>query len=105
MDLFDKCSQLHPVVELMNAGFNAYYRVQQSPPDAEVVVDGRRMIMLGSNNYLGLASDPRVKRAAVEAVEAWGAGTTGSRVLNGTLEVHSSTRGGTRVEAFLPLAA
>ncbi len=89
MDLFDKCSQLHPVVELMNAGFNAYYRVQQSPPDAEVVVEGRRMIMLGSNNYLGLASDPRVKRAAVEAVEAWGAGTTGSRVLNGTLEVHT----------------
>jgi 8-amino-7-oxononanoate synthase len=89
MDLFEKCSQLHPVVELMNSGFHAYYRVLQSAPDAEVVVEGRRMIMLGSNNYLGLAADPRVKRAAIEAVETWGAGTTGARVLNGTLELHT----------------
>ena len=72
MDLFDKCSHLHPVVELMERGFHAYYRVLQSAPDAEVVVEGRPMIMLGSNNYLGLAADPVVKRAAVEAVEAWG---------------------------------
>jgi 8-amino-7-oxononanoate synthase len=88
MDVFEKCSQLHPGVELMKAGFHAFFRVQQSAADAEVVVDGRRMIMLGSNNYLGLASHPRVKRAAMEAIEAWGVGTTGSRVLNGTLELH-----------------
>ncbi len=88
MDVFEKCSDLHPAVELMNAGFQAFFRVQQSQPDAEVVVDGRRMIMLGSNNYLGLAADPRVKRAAIEAIEKWGAGTTGSRLLNGTLELH-----------------
>ncbi len=88
MDLFDKCSQLHPVVELMNAGFHAYYRVAQSQPDTEVTVEGRPMVMLGSNNYLGLAADPRVKRAAVEAVERWGTGTAGSRVLSGTLEMH-----------------
>ncbi|HEX9400762.1 MAG TPA: pyridoxal phosphate-dependent aminotransferase family protein [Anaeromyxobacter sp.] len=99
MDLFEKCSQLHPVVELMNAGFHAYYRVQQSSPDAEVVVDGHSMIMLGSNNYLGLANDPRVKRAAVEAIATWGAGTTGSRVLNGTLSLHADIE--TRLARFL----
>ncbi len=89
MDLFEKCSHLHPVVELMNGGFRAYYRVLESAPDAEVMVEGRRMVMLGSNNYLGLANDPRVKRAAIEAVEAFGTGTTGARVLNGTLELHT----------------
>ncbi|HEX9307904.1 MAG TPA: pyridoxal phosphate-dependent aminotransferase family protein [Anaeromyxobacter sp.] len=89
MDLFDKCSHLHPVVELMNAGFSAYYRVLESAPDAEVTVEGRRMIMLGSNNYLGLANDPRLKRAAIEAIEEWGTGTTGARVLNGTLQLHA----------------
>lgn len=88
MDVFDKCSQLHPVMELMEAGFRVYYRVLQSEPGAEVVVDGRRMIMLGSNNYLGLASHPRVKEAARTALETWGAGTSGSRVLNGNLELH-----------------
>lgn len=89
MDLFDKC--LHPSLpqQMKDAGFDAYYRVLQSAPDTEVVTDGRRMIMLGSNNYLGLATDPRVKKAAVEAIGTWGAGTTGSRCLNGTLDVHS----------------
>ncbi len=89
MDVFEKCSQPPLAKQMRDAGFDAYYRVIQSPPESEVVVDGRRMIMLGSNNYLGLASHPRVKRAALEAVEKWGAGTTGSRCLNGTLELHS----------------
>jgi 8-amino-7-oxononanoate synthase len=74
---------------MVDSGFDAFYRVLQTPPDAEVMVDGRTMINLGSNNYLGLATDPRVKRAAREAVDAWGAGTTGSRVLNGTLDLHA----------------
>jgi 8-amino-7-oxononanoate synthase len=99
MDVFDQCSQLHPVMELMNAGFNVYYRVLQSEPDAETVVDGRRMIMLGSNNYLGLASHPRVKAAAHAALERYGAGTTGSRVLNGTLEIHTDLE--RRIARFL----
>jgi len=89
MDVFEKCAQPPLAKQMRDAGFDAYYRVLQSPPDDEVVVDGRRMIMLGSNNYLGLASHPRVKRAAQLAVETWGAGTTGSRCLNGTLELHS----------------
>ncbi|MGC3996871.1 MAG: pyridoxal phosphate-dependent aminotransferase family protein [Anaeromyxobacter sp.] len=90
MDVFAKCAAPPQAKQLRDAGFDAYYRVLQSPPDTEVVVDGRRMIMLGSNNYLGLAAHPRVKRAAMDAVEAWGAGTTGSRCLNGTLELHAA---------------
>lgn len=89
MDVFEKCRKPTPAQQMRDAGFDAFYRVLQSPPDAEVVVDGRRMIMLGSNNYLGLAAHPRVKRAALEAVQTWGTGTTGSRCLNGTLEIHA----------------
>ncbi len=89
MDLFEKCAQPLLGLQIRDAGLDAYYRVLQSASDAEVIVGGHRMLMLGSNNYLGLAADPRVKRAAAEAAEAWGAGTTGSRVLNGTTSLHS----------------
>lgn len=89
MDVFEKCRTVPLAKQMVDSGFDAFYRVLQTPPDAEVVVDGRRMINLGSNNYLGLATDPRVKRAAREAVDTWGAGTTGSRVLNGTLDLHA----------------
>lgn len=99
MDVFDKCRHMHPAKALIDSGFHAFYRVMQSPPDAEVVADGRRMIMLGSNNYLGLASDPRVKAAAVAAVQEYGTGTTGSRLLNGTLELHADVE--RRIARFL----
>jgi 8-amino-7-oxononanoate synthase len=89
MDLFEKCETPPLALQMKDAGFDAFYRVLQSQPDAEVVVEGRRMIMLGSNNYLGLASDARVKRAAIEAVETWGVGTAGARCQNGTLELHA----------------
>lgn len=89
MDVFAKCAQVPVARQLKDEGFDAFYRVLQSAPDAEVVVEGRRLIMLGSNNYLGLANDPRVKQAAAEATAVWGAGTTGSRCLNGTLDLHA----------------
>jgi 8-amino-7-oxononanoate synthase len=89
MDLFEKCFQPLVALQMKEAGFDAYYRVLQSACDSEVVIGGRRMMMLGSNNYLGLANDPRVKRAAAEAVERWGAGMGGSRCLNGTTELHT----------------
>jgi 8-amino-7-oxononanoate synthase len=89
MDVFEKCADVGPVQDLIDAGFHAYYRELDSGPRDEVVQGGRRMIMLGSNNYLGLAGHPRVKRAAIAAVEKYGAGTTGSRCLNGTLDLHA----------------
>jgi 8-amino-7-oxononanoate synthase len=89
MDLFDKCMQPLAALQMKEAGFDAYYRVLQTACDTEVKVAGRTLIMLGSNNYLGLANDPRVKRAAVEAIEFWGVGTSGSRCLNGTSELHA----------------
>jgi 8-amino-7-oxononanoate synthase len=89
MDLFEKCYQPLLAMQMKEAGFDAYYRVIQSVSETEVEVDGRKLIMLGSNNYLGLATDPRVKRAAIEAVERYGAGMAGSRCLNGTTELHA----------------
>src|SRR3989449_11726153 len=59
-----------------------------SGSDPEVTIEGLRMIMLGSNNYLGLANDPRVKEAAVAAVRKYGSSCAGSRLLNGTLDLH-----------------
>jgi 8-amino-7-oxononanoate synthase len=64
MDVFAKCAQVPLARQMKEEGFDAFYRILQSAPDAEVMVEGRRLIMLGSNNYLGLANDPRVKRAA-----------------------------------------
>jgi 8-amino-7-oxononanoate synthase len=72
----------------MAAGFYPYFHVVESEQDPEVVVEGKRMIMLGSNNYLGLTSHPKVKAAAIEAVKKYGSGCAGSRFLNGTLDIH-----------------
>src|SRR3990172_13161708 len=94
MDVFEKCANVGPVQDLMDAGFHAYYREIESGPDAEVTLDGRRMIMLGSNNYLGLASHPRVKAAAMHALETYGAGTTGSPGPDGTPDPPPGPGGG-----------
>jgi len=72
----------------MAAGFYPYFRVVESEQDPEVIVQGRKMVMLGSNNYLGLTSHPKVKAAAIEAVKKYGSGCAGSRFLNGTLDLH-----------------
>ena len=72
----------------MAAGFYPYFRVVESEQDPEVTVCGRKMVMLGSNNYLGLTSHPKVKHAAMEAIKKYGSGCAGSRFLNGTLDIH-----------------
>src|SRR5512136_1823671 len=74
--------------EVMAAGFYPYFRVVESEQNPEVMVQGKKMIMLGSNNYLGLASHPKVKEAAIEAIRKYGTGCAGSRFLNGTLDIH-----------------
>ncbi len=87
-DLFEKCRTFTTAKEVMAAGFYPYFSVMESAQDPEVTVAGRKMIMLGSNNYLGLTSHPKVKKAAIEAVKKYGSGCAGSRFLNGTLDIH-----------------
>lgn len=87
-DLFDKCYKYTAAKEAMAAGLYPYFHALNSGQDSEVMMDGKRVIMLGSNNYLGLTSDPRVKEAAIKAVEKFGVGCSGSRFLNGTLTLH-----------------
>lgn len=87
-DLFDKCYRFTKAKELINAGMYPYFRVIQSAQDPEVVINGRNMIMVGSNNYLGLTNHPKVKEAAMDAIKKYGSGCAGSRFLNGTLDIH-----------------
>ncbi len=87
-DLFDKCYRFTKAKELMAAELYPYFRVIESAQDPEVVIKGRRMIMVGSNNYLGLTNHPKVKDAALDAVKRYGSGCAGSRFLNGTLDIH-----------------
>ncbi len=87
-DLFDKCRNFTTAKEVMAAGLYPYFHVMESEQSPEVIVEGRKMIMLGSNNYLGLTSHPLVKEAAIEAVNKYGSGCAGTRLLNGNLDIH-----------------
>ncbi len=88
MDIFDKCYRFTDAKDAIAAGIYPYFHVLESGQDTEVSIDGRRTIMLGSNNYLGLTSDERVKKESMKAVERFGSGCSGSRFLNGTLSLH-----------------
>ena len=88
MDLFQKCYEPSPADMAREAGIYPYFHEISSKQHSEVVMDGRRTIMLGSNNYLGLTSDERVIDAACRALKELGAGCSGSRFLNGTLTLH-----------------
>ncbi|MEW6108868.1 MAG: pyridoxal phosphate-dependent aminotransferase family protein [Nitrospirota bacterium] len=88
MDLFDKCYRFTKAKELMAAEIYPYFRVIESAQDPEVIINGKRMIMVGSNNYLGLTNHPKVKEATIEAIRKYGSGCAGSRFLNGTLDIH-----------------
>jgi 8-amino-7-oxononanoate synthase len=87
-DLFDKCYRFTKAKELISAGMYPYFRMIESAQDPEVVINGRKMVMVGSNNYLGLTNHPKVKEAAIEAIKKYGSGCAGSRFLNGTLDIH-----------------
>jgi 8-amino-7-oxononanoate synthase len=87
-DIFEKCSRFDKAKELISQGIYPYFRVIESAQDPEIMMNGRRMIMIGSNNYLGLTNHPKVKAAAIEAIKKYGTGCAGSRFLNGTLTIH-----------------
>ena len=87
-DLFDKCYKFTRADDLKRDLLYPYFQTIQSGADSEVVIDGKKLIMIGSNNYLGLTQDPRIKEAAVKAINEFGSGCTGSRFLNGTLSLH-----------------
>lgn len=88
LDLFEKCQYFTRANEAKEAGLYPYFKAIESGADTEVVIDGKRLIMIGSNNYLGLTQDRRVKEAAKKAIDDFGSGCTGSRFLNGTLKLH-----------------
>ncbi len=88
VDLFKKCSHFTRAKEVMALGLYPYFRPIQSGPGSEVIIDGKKMIMIGSNNYLGLTGHPKVVEAAIQALKKYGTGCTGSRFLNGTLDIH-----------------
>ena len=91
VDVFEK-ARTHERLEQLEAAKQGdllpYFRILESQAGPVVDMEGRETIMLGSNNYLGLTTDPRVKQAARDALEAYGTGVTGSRLLNGTTPLH-----------------
>ncbi len=88
MDVLQKCADYSLARELRSESLYPYFRRISSPQDPVVTIDGEKVIMLGSNNYLGLTSHPEVKQAAADAVLKYGTGCAGSRLLNGTLDIH-----------------
>ena len=88
MDLFKKCYDFTRADEIKAAGFYPYFRPIEENEGPVVKIEGKKVIMAGSNNYLGLTAHPKVKEAARKAVEKYGTGCSGSRYLTGTLDLH-----------------
>lgn len=88
MDIFEKCRNYTQAKEAMKGGFYPYFIPLDENEGTEVEYQGNRLIMCGSNNYLGLTTHPKVKEAAQQAVSRFGTSCTGSRFLNGTLSMH-----------------
>ena len=88
MDLFAKCEAYTTARECRERGIYPYFHALESRQDTEVIMEGKRRIMLGSNNYLGLTAAPEVVSAAETALAEYGTGCSGSRFLNGTLRLH-----------------
>lgn len=93
--LFDKCRNFTAAREVQAAGLYPYFKAISESDDTDVVIEGKKRLMLGSNNYLGLTHHPKVLEAAAKALHRYGSGCTGSRFLNGSLDLHE------RLEAAL----
>lgn len=88
LPLLDKVRDYEVVAQIRAQGLYPYFRTISSAQDTEVIIDGQKVLMFGSNSYLGLTNHPKVKEAAKAAVEKYGSGCAGSRFLNGTLDIH-----------------
>ncbi len=88
MDLFQKAYEFTRADEIKAAGFYPYFRPIEENEGPVVHIKGRKIVMAGSNNYLGLTAHPKVKEAAIKAIEKYGTGCSGSRFLTGTLDLH-----------------
>jgi 8-amino-7-oxononanoate synthase len=88
MSLLDKVQEFTKAKELIALGHYPYFRIIDSEQDTEVMCNGKKMLMMGSNSYLGLTNHPRVIEAAKKATDKYGTGCAGSRFLNGTLDIH-----------------
>jgi 8-amino-7-oxononanoate synthase len=86
--IFDKAKQFKSAAQVRAMGLYPYFRTISSAQDTEVIIGGKRVLMLGSNSYLGLTNHPKIKEAAKAAVDKYGTGCAGSRFLNGTLDIH-----------------
>ena len=88
MDIFEKCERFTLADEYRKMGIYPYFHALETKQDVEVIMEGKRRIMLGSNNYLGLTTVPEIVEAGIKAMEQYGSGCSGSRFLNGTLKMH-----------------
>ena len=86
--IFSKCSNYQAPKQAKDLGIYPYFREIEKTGSSHVVIDGKDVVTISSNNYLGLAKDPRVIAAGIAAIEKFGIGCTGSRFLNGTLSLH-----------------
>ena len=99
VDLFQKCRSFTRADEIKAAGYYPYFRPIEENEGPVVMIEGRKIIMAGSNNYHGLTADPRVKQPAIEAIKKYGTGCSGSRYLTGTLDLHIKLE--ERIAAFM----
>ena len=86
--LHDKIAQFKDAAMIREKGLYPYFRPIESGQDTEVIIDGQRVLMFGSNSYLGLTNHPKIKEASKKAIDKYGTGCAGSRFLNGTLDIH-----------------
>ena len=86
--LQDKLAKYQEPQKAKAAGIYPYFREISSEQDTEVIINGKKVLMFGSNSYMGLTNHPKVKEAAIEATKKYGTGCAGSPFLNGTLDIH-----------------
>ncbi len=86
--LYEKIAQFQDANNIRETGLYPYFRPIESGQDTEVIIDGKKVLMFGSNSYLGLTNHPKIKEASKKAIDKYGTVCSGSRFLNGTLDIH-----------------